>query len=108
MIKPREPVSRGFFVRRRRKENGIRTARDLIVTAVMGFGLLTRMRVISSRLPTRERRGAPGPFTPPHASFGQSQAAPRTPLESPCLAFSRRVSTRSENTYSSQTAGTLR
>ena len=37
---------------------------------------------------------------------GQSQAAPRTPLESPCCALTRRVSTRSEKTNRSQSRGT--
>ncbi len=42
----------------------------------------------------------------PEPSTGHSQAAPRTPLSSPNLAGTSRVSTRSENTQASQRAGT--
>lgn len=39
--------------------------------------------------------------------YGQSHAAPRTPLESPCRAFTNRVRTVSENTNGDHSAGTL-
>src|SRR5436305_10030051 len=42
----------------------------------------------------------------PHAQGGHSQAAPRTPDESPCMFFTTRVTSRSENTLAGRRAFT--
>src|SRR5690606_20474209 len=54
----------------------------------------------------RSPKLAAGPARRPHAVGGHSQAAPRTPLESPCRGGTIGVVTTSEKTYCASLGGT--